>query len=1850
MHRRETAHLLIFAALAVAALALLVGCGGAAPPGGGESIVPPCVGAGCEPRDVSGITLFSAPSNGAGYGSRPAPSVEDVMEQGLRVAEASPVHLAVRGTAGPVRCAWRGIARTSAQREAAVRFWLELDDSATLPSASETERRFMAELDRMKAAYPATVQSNFRAIALGGLSTEYLFLACYADYTVSEYLLGAGPSGLTVAYDRQGEARTYDLYVQAHELGEFGDEALLSRGEYEDELSFRRAAVEAVYNVVFEDREGVVMLAPMGAHNAIAVEAWQAVEQWDLQEDDDEVVQAVRYGVSEGDPEHTQTLANLKARITAAATTDAFADDRIANASGLRQYYRDIGAYGDITPDDGSTATFTPAQPPAAYSCAGGTAVTSPAENLGLVHDCEALFDGKDALRGTGALNWSTGTTFADWDGITTAGTPSRVTKVVLPSESLTGTIPAGLGTLFELTHLDLSSNSLTGDIPAELGWLFNLEEVRLSGNSLTGCIPVALKDVAVNDLSSLNLLYCRPPAPGGLSAGTPGETSVALSWGAVADAGTYRVEHRPEGPGAWTVDDDALTVASHTVAGLLCDTDYQFRVSAYGSGTTYAAAWSDPSAPFTASTGACVPPVFAQTSYSFSVMEDATLDGAVGTVSATDDDTVTYAIVGGNEDGRFAIDGSSGAITVVGSLSGDAGTTATLTVEARDPSGGAATVTVTVRVTETCDSGTAVPDPTADSGLVGDCKTLLGLQSALAGTAALNWSADTAMGSWDGVALGGTPRRVTRLVLERQGLTGSLPLELGALAGLKELRLSDNQLTGSIPTALGALTNLSSLWLNSNRLMGEIPAELGSLTALYDLWLQDNDLSGPIPPELGSLTELAHLWLAGNRLTGTIPAELTGLTDLTFLALSGNSLVGCVPASLRSISFNDLGDLGLPDCQGGPSAPMGLTVSLENGVFVLSWDALTGASEYEAQWRTDAADFEWTALDTTTSTSTTFAPPGGSACSSTYEFRVRARGDGMTYATHWGAESAAEPVMTLPCNLPPEFDPDSYDFSVREDASVGNVVGTVSATDPDEGDAVAYSITADNSGGTFTIDASTGAITVGAALDHETTGSYTLMVEASDGHGGTDTAAVAITVTDVAEDLPPAPTGLTVSLEDDVFTLSWDAVPGASAYEAQWRTDAADAEWTALDATTFTPTGGPACGTEYRFRVRAYGDGETYAAEWGPESAAEPVITLPCNLPPEFDPDSYAFSVAEDAGVGNVLGTISATDPNPDDVVSYSITVDNSGGTFAIDASTGAITVAAVLDHETTASYTLTVEASDGRGGTDTATVTVTVSDVAEEPPPAPTGLMVSLADGVFTLSWDAVPGASEYEAQWRIEGSGAEWTALDATTFAPAGGPACGTEYRFRVRVYGDGETYAAVWGPESAVEPVETPACNLPPEFDPDSYTFSVAEDAAVGDTVGTVLATDPDEGDSVTYSIAVGNEDDVFAIGGSTGAITVHGELSHAASPSRTLTVEAQDSRGGVARASVSVSVASVCRNGVVIPDPDDNPGLVGDCLVLYAVRGTLAGTAALSWNGDTALAIWQGVQVAGTPGRVHLLLLADLGLDGTIPAALGNLSELRRIDLDGNRLTGGIPSALGSLSHLTHLYLLENRLTGGIPEELGNLSNLRVLYLEGNQLNGGIPAALGKLGRLTQLVLNRNQLSGSVPAELGDMEGLTQLWLADNQLNGRIPLSWGRLELEYLYLSGNSFEGCFPHGLRDVPNNDLDRPDLYWIYDCPNEAPDFVESSYSFTVAEGAATGDAVGSVLASDPDGRTVTYAITAGNDDGKFRIDAVSGEVSVAGALDHDATASYSLTIQASDAEGTTSEVTVVIEVTEAP
>ena len=61
----------------------------------------------------------------------------------------------------------------------------------------------------------------------------------------------------------------------------------------------------------------------------------------------------------------------------------------VDNANQLGQYYTSVGA-------------TTPAQPPP--PC--GLVVADQFNNPGLMNDCTALLESKDALRGTGSLNW----------------------------------------------------------------------------------------------------------------------------------------------------------------------------------------------------------------------------------------------------------------------------------------------------------------------------------------------------------------------------------------------------------------------------------------------------------------------------------------------------------------------------------------------------------------------------------------------------------------------------------------------------------------------------------------------------------------------------------------------------------------------------------------------------------------------------------------------------------------------------------------------------------------------------------------------------------------------------------------------------------------------------------------------------------------------------------------------------------------------------------------------------------------------------------------------------------------------------------------------------------------------------------------------------------------------------------------------------------------------------------------------------------------------------------------------------------------------------------------------------
>ena len=236
--------------------------------------------------------------------------------------------------------------------------------------------------------------------------------------------------------------------------------------------------------------------------------------------------------------------------------------------------------------------------------------------------------------------------------------------------------------------------------------------------------------------------------------------------------------------------------------------------------------------------------------------------------------------------------------------------------------------------------------------------------------------------------------------------------------------------------------------------------------------------------------------------------------------------------------------------------------------------------------------------------------------------------------------------------------------------------------------------------------------------------------------------------------------------------------------------------------------------------------------------------------------------------------------------------------------------------------------------------------------------------------------------------------------------------------------------------------------------------------------------------------------------------------------------------------------NACSAGSVVPEPEDNPGLVRDCETLLGLRDTLAGIAEIGWSEDIPIGAWEGVGVGGPPLRVWNLELEHRGLTGTLPSEIGRLTELRRLKLGNqgggpfNSLTGPIPPELGELKKLEILKLGFNHLSGSIPPELGGLESLRVLSLSGNQLTGPIPPELGNIPKLHWLHLSHNMLSGPIPPELGKPPALSELYLNDNQLEGPIPAELGSLTgLDKLYLDNNQLEGPIPAELAGIRSLD-----------------------------------------------------------------------------------------------------------------
>lgn len=94
-----------------------------------------------------------------------------------------------------------------------------------------------------------------------------------------------------------------------------------------------------------------------------------------------------------------------------------------------------------------------------------------------------------------------------------------------------------------------------------------------------------------------------------------------------------------------------------------------------------------------------------------------------------------------------------------------------------------------------------------------------------------------------------------------------------------RELDLNENGLSGSLPSEIGNLSRLRLIGLSENRILGNIPGAIGALSNSLEYFdLTENNLSGSIPNEVSQLSNVDLFAVSSNFLEGEI-AALTGLS-----------------------------------------------------------------------------------------------------------------------------------------------------------------------------------------------------------------------------------------------------------------------------------------------------------------------------------------------------------------------------------------------------------------------------------------------------------------------------------------------------------------------------------------------------------------------------------------------------------------------------------------------------------------------------------------------------------------------------------------------------------------------------------------------------------------------------------------------------------------------------------------------------------------------------------------------------------------------------------------------------------
>ena len=873
------------------------------------------------------------------------------------------------------------------------------------------------------------------------------------------------------------------------------------------------------------------------------------------------------------------------------------------------------------------------------------------------------------------------------------------------------------------------------------------------------------------------------------------------------------------------------------------------------------------------------------------------------------------------------------------------------------------------------------------------------------------------------------------------------------------------------------------------------------------------------------------------------------------------------------------------------------------------------------------------------------------------------------------------------------QSDSDSADNTVAENLAAGASVGiTALAKDPNETDTVTYSLS-DDAGGRFQIDPTTGVVTTTGPLNREEAGSYDIEITAT----SSDTSTAVKTYTVFIEDTDEFDIGA-VSDGDGASNLVSESAANGTAVGVTASASDADATNNTITYSVVDASGDPVVGGPFAVDgstgVVTVADNSQLDYETATShtvyikatssdgSSSQQSFVINLSDADEFDVGAVSDSdgtsnlVSESAANGTAVGvTASASDADAtNNTITYSV-VDTSGdpvvgGPFAVDGSTGVVTVAdnSQLDYETATSHTVYIKATSSDGSSSQQSFVINLSDADEFDVEA-----VSDSDGTSNLVSESAAngtavGVTASASDADATNNTITYSVVDASGDPIVGGPFAVESSSGVVTVADNTQLdYETATSHTVYIKATSSDGSSSQQSFvinlsdadefdvgavsDSDGTSNLVSESAANGTAVGvTASASDADAtNNTITYSVVNASGDPVvggpFAVDSSSGVVTVadNSQLDYETATSHTVYIKATSSDGSSSQQSFVINLSDADEFDVgAVSDSDGTSNLVSES----AANGTAVGVTASASDADaTNNAItYSVVDASGDP-----VVGGPFAVDGsTGVVTVADNSQLDYETATSHRVYIKATSSDGSSSQQSFVINLSDadEFDVGAVSDSDGTSNL----VPESAANG---TAVGVTASASDADATNNTITYSVVDASGDpvvggpfaVDGSSGVvTVADNS-----QLDYETATSHTVYIKATSSDGSSSQQSFVINLSDADEFDVGAVSD---------SDGTSNLVSESAANGTAVGvTASASDADAtnNTITYSVVDASGDpvfgGPFTVDGSSGVITVAdnSQLDYETATSHTVYIKATSSDGSSSQQSFIINLSDA-